>query len=57
MRKIIQECHALDSTPIEDIYMDPKLRDSMSAVVRGLQSLYCNPVTRATLFTVLKTHF
>ena len=51
------ECRALDSTPIEDIDIDPKLRDSMSAVVRGLQSLYCNPVTRATLFTILKTHF
>ena len=57
MRKIMPECRALDSTPIEDIDIDPKLRDSMSAVVRGLQSLYCNPVTRATLFTILKTHF
>ena len=57
MRRIMPECRALDSTPIEDIDIDPKLRDSMSAVVRGLQSLYCNPVTRATLFTILKTHF
>ena len=57
MRKIVQECRALDSTPIEDIEINPKLRDSMSAVVMGLQRLYCNPVTRAKLFGILETHF
>ena len=53
MRKIIQECRALDSTPIEDIYRDPKMRDDMPAVLKGLQFVYCNAESRAELFNIL----
>ena len=57
MRKIIQECRALDSTPIEDIYINPKKRDALSAVLKGLQFVYCNAESRAELFTILETYF
>ena len=57
MRKIIQECRALDSTPIEDIYINPKKRDALPAVLQGLQFVYCNAESRAELFTILETHF
>ena len=57
MRKIIQECRALDSTPIEDIYINPKMRDDMLAVLKGQQFVYCNAESRAEVFTILETHF
>ena len=57
MRKIVPECRALDSTPIQEIVIDPRMRDDMSAVLKGLQSVYCKAESRAALFTILKTHF
>ena len=57
MRKIITECRALDSTPIDDIYRDPKMRDDMPAVLKGLQFVYCNAESRAEVFTLLETRF
>jgi hypothetical protein len=57
MRKIVPECRALDSTPIEEIVIDPKMRDDMSAVLKGLQHVYCDPELRASMFTLLETHF
>ena len=35
--------------------MDPKSRDDILAVLRGLQALYCNPVTRGKLFALLES--
>ena len=52
MRKIVPECRALDSTPIEEIAIDPRMRDDMSAVLKGLQSVYCKAESRAALFTI-----
>ena len=57
MRKIVSECRALDSTSMEDIVIDPNLRDDMSAVLTGLQRVYCNAESRAELFAILETHF
>ena len=57
MRKIIQECRALDSMPIEDIYRDPRMCDDMPAVLKGLQFVYCNAESPAEVFTILETHF
>ena len=57
MRKIVPECRALDSTPIQEMVIDPRMRDDMSAVLKGLQSVYCKAGSRAALFTILKTHF
>ena len=57
MRKIVPECRALDSTPIQEMVIDPRMRDDMSAVLKGLQSVYCKAESRAALFTILKTHF
>ena len=62
MRKIVPECRALDSTPIQEItteemVIDPRMRDDMSAVLKVLQSVYCKAESRAALFTILKTHF
>ena len=57
MRKIVPECRALDSTPIEDIAIDPRMRHDMSAVLKGLQCVYCKAGSRAALFTILEAHF
>ena len=57
MRKIVPECRALDSTPIEEIAIDPRMRDDMSAVLKGLQCVYCTAESRAALFTILEAHF
>ena len=57
MRKIVPECRALDSTPIEEIAIDPRMRDDMSAVLKGLQCVYCKAQSRAALFTILEAHF
>ncbi len=57
MRKIVPECRALDSTPIKEIALDPRMRDDMSAVLKGLQCVYCTAESRAALFTILKAHF
>ncbi len=37
MREIVPECRALDSTPINEIAIDPRVRDDMSAVLKGLR--------------------
>ncbi len=57
MRKIVPECRALDSTPIKEIAIDPRMRDDMSAVLKGLQCVYCKAESRAALFTILEAHF
>lgn len=57
VHKIVPECRTLNSPPVEEIEIDPKIRDNMSAVLRGLQQVYCSPELRATLFTMLETHF
>jgi hypothetical protein len=51
IRKIVPECRALDSTPVEEIMIDPKMRDDLSTVLKGLQRVYCDPELRASLFT------
>lgn len=42
MCKIVPECRALDSTPVEETVIDPKMRDDMSTVLKGLQHVYCD---------------
>ena len=55
MRKTVPECRALDSTPIEEIAIDPRMRDGMSAVLKGLQCVYCKAESRAALFTIAES--
>ncbi len=57
MRKIVSECRALDSTPIQEMVIDPRMRDDRSAVLKGLQRVCCKAESRAALFTILETHF
>ncbi len=57
MRKIVPECRALDSTPIGEIAIDPRMRDDMSAVLKGLQCVYCTAESRTALFAILEAHF
>ena len=57
MRKIVPECRALDSTPIKEIAIDPRMRHDMSAVLKGLQCVYCKAESRAALFMILEAHF
>ena len=52
MRKTVPERRALDSTPIEEIAIDPRMRDDMSAVLKGLQCVYCKAESRAALFSI-----
>ena len=57
MCKIVPECRALDRTPIEEIAINPRMRGDMSAVLKGLQCVYCKAESRAALFTILEAHF
>ena len=51
LRTII-ECE-LGCPPIEEIEIDPRSRDDMPAVLRGLQALYTNRKARREIFAIL----
>ena len=53
MRAIFEQQLELGSTPIEKIQLDPKSRDDMPAVLRGLQHIYMDRSARKQLFAIL----
>ena len=50
MRKIVPECRALDSTPIKEIAIDPRVRHDMSAVLSSASTARRNPVRPCSRF-------
>ena len=53
MRAIFEQQLELGSTPIEKIQLDPKSRDDMPAVLRGIQHIYMDRDTRTQIFAIL----
>ena len=41
---------------VEEIPLDPKSRDDIPAILRGLKALYCDDESRARLFDLLEMH-
>ena len=54
MRRVMNPQMELGEVRIELIDLDPKSRDDIPAVLRGLQHLYANKETRARLFSLLE---
>ena len=56
MREVLRPQRQFGQVEIEEIWLDPKSRDDIPAVLKGLQHLYSNEETRAELFTLLEAH-
>ena len=54
MRAVINPQMLLDGADIGAIYLDPKSRDDIPQLLRGLQHIYTEPALRARVFTVLQ---
>ena len=55
MRKIRDEQMQLGQVNIAEIKFDPKSRDEIPKLLKGLQYIYCTPGIREQVFEVLKT--
>lgn len=55
MRKIEEEQRKFGQVDIADIEFDPKSRDEVPQLLRGLQYIYCTPEIRTKVFEILKT--
>ncbi len=54
MRVVRKSQFELGQVPIDQIKFNSKSRDDVPAVLRGLQHLYCDPLTRKKIFEILK---
>ena len=54
MRKVIVPQMKLGELAIADIKLDPKSRDDIPQILRGLQHIYTTPEVREPIFTILK---
>jgi hypothetical protein len=54
MRKVINPQYLLDGVDIGAIYLDPKSRDDIPQVLRGLQYIYTHEELRARVFAILR---
>ena len=54
MRRVMNPQMELEEVRIESIELDPKSRDNIPALLRGLQHLYADDQTRAQLFSLLE---
>ena len=56
MREIHRRQFQLGQVPIDKIRIDPKSRDDIPAVLKGLQHLWCDEALRERLFALLDEH-
>jgi len=56
MRKIIEEQMKLGEVDIRKITFDPRSRDEIPQLLRGLQHLYCDTALRDAIFELLARH-
>ena len=56
MREVHRRQFELGQTPIGEIWIDPKSRDDIPAVLKGLQHIWCDEELRARLFDLLDEH-
>ncbi len=54
MRKVINSQTLLGQVDISEITFDPRSRDEIPKLLRGLQYIYCTPEVRRLVFEVLK---
>jgi len=54
MRQVENPQHQLGQIAIADIVLDPKSRDDIPQLLRGLQHIYCTPALRAEVFDILQ---
>lgn len=54
MRKVIDPQMLLDGVDIGAIYLDPKSRDDIPQLLRGLQHIYTQPQLRERVFAILR---
>ena len=54
MRKVINSQTLLGQVDISEITFDPRSRDEIPKLLRGLQYIYCTPDIRTQVFDVLK---
>ena len=54
MRNVINPQMILDGVDIGAIYLDPKSRDDIPQLLRGLQHIYTEPGLRERVFTILQ---
>jgi hypothetical protein len=55
MRAIEKQQRQLGETEISKVTFDPKSRDDIPQLLRGLQHIYCNPEIREEVFKILET--
>ena len=54
MRNVINPQMLLDGVDIGAIYLDPKSRDDIPQILRGLQHIYTEPALRERVFSILQ---
>jgi hypothetical protein len=54
MRNVIEPQRALGQAAIADIVLNPKSRDDIPPILRGLQHRYVDPEWRQRVFAILK---
>jgi transposase, IS5 family len=54
MRQVIPSQLSLDEADIAAIYLDPKSRDDILQLLRGLQHIYTEPSLRERVFAILR---
>jgi len=54
MRNVINPQMLLDGADIGSIYLDPKSRDDIPQILRGLQHIYTDPALRGRVFAILR---
>ena len=56
MREVHRSQFQLGQVPIEEIWINPKSRDDIPAVLKGLQHIWCDEESRERLFALLDEH-
>ena len=56
MREVHRSQFHLGQVPIEKIWINPKSRDDIPAVLKGLQHIWCDEALRARLVALLDEH-
>ena len=56
MRDVHRRQFRLGEVPVEQIWLDPKSRDDIPAVLKGLQHIWSDEALRARLFALLEEH-
>ena len=56
MREVHRSQFQLGQVPVEKVWINPKSRDDIPAVLKGLQHILCDEALRARLFVLLDEH-